>query len=245
MVNGLYTATRGMQNILAKQDAHAQNLANANTTGFKLTRLVTQSQVAIGRNDKAQLHQDENQTLAGRFTSFMQGPMVKTGNDLDFALSSPGFFAVEGEDGTRYTRNGGFSMSANGELVTLTGKRVLDDGGAPIQLRGQGSVQIMDDGGLFREGKPIARIGVIEFLDNNKLIPEAEGLFANPDPEANPTTPAGKVGIKQGFLEGSNVDPIHTMVSMVAEFRNYEADQRAVQAIDSTLGKAVNEVGRV
>lgn len=245
MVNGLYTATRGMQNILAKQDAHAQNLANANTTGFKLTRLVNQTQVAIGRNDKTQLHQDENQTIAGRFTSFMQGPMVKTGNDLDFALSSPGFFAVESEDGTRYTRNGGFSMNANGELVTLTGNRVLDDGGSPIQLRGQGSVQIMDDGGLFREGKPIARIGVTEFLDNNKLIPEAEGLFANPDPAANPTTPAGQVGIKQGFLEGSNVDPIHTMVSMVAEFRNYEADQKAVQAIDSTLGKAVNEVGRV
>lgn len=245
MVNGLYTATRGMQNILAKQDAHAQNLANATTTGFKLTRIVSQTQVAIGRNDKNQLHQDENQTLAGRFTSFMQGPMVKTSNDLDFALSSSGFFAVEGDEGTRYTRNGGFSMNSSGELVTLTGKRVLDDAGAPILLKGEGSVKIMEDGGLFRDNKPVARIGVVEFADDKKLIPEAEGLYSNSDPEGNPTRTADTIGIVQGFLEGSNVDPINTMVSMIAEFRNYEADQKAVQAIDSTLGKAVNEVGRV
>lgn len=245
MVNGLYTATRGMMNILAKQDAHASNLANATTTGFKLTRLVNQTQVAIGRNDKNQLHQDENQTIANRYTSFVQGPMVKTGNDLDFALTSPGFFAVEGEDGTSYTRNGSFSMNSFGELVTLTGRRVLDESGGPILLRGEGGLQIMEDGGLFREGKPVARIGVSEFADNNQLIPVADGLFNNPDGDRNPVKPAGTIGIKQGFLEGSNVDPIHTMVSMMAEFRNYEADQRAVQAIDGTLGKAVNEVGRV
>jgi flagellar basal-body rod protein FlgF len=245
MVNGLYTATRGMSNILAKQDAHAQNLANATTTGFKLSRLVTRTEVAIGRNDKNQLHQDENQTLANRYTSFLQGPMVKTGNELDFALASPGFFAVESEDGTAYTRNGSFSMNSSGELVTLSGRRVLDENGSPILLRGEGSVQIMDDGGLFREGKSVARIGVAEFADNNQLVPAAEGLFKNPDPDRNPARAAASVGVKQGFLEGSNVDPIHAMVSMIAEFRNYEADQRAVQAIDSTLGKAVNEVGRV
>ena len=99
MVNGLYTATRGMTNILAKQDAHAQNLANATSTGFKLSRVVNEAQVQVGRNDLNQLHQDEDQRISGRYTSFAQGPLIKTGNDLDFALTSSGFFMIESENG--------------------------------------------------------------------------------------------------------------------------------------------------
>jgi flagellar basal-body rod protein FlgG len=234
-----------MTNILAKQDAHSQNLANATSTGFKLSRVVNETQVAIGRNDLNQLHQDENQRISGRYTSFAQGPLIKTGNDLDFALTSPGFFMVEGEGGAAYTRSGSFSLSENGDLVTLTGKRVLDEGGNPIQLRGEGAVQIMEDGGLFKEGRLAARLAVVDFADTHALVPGAEGLYRNSEPEKNPAMPAAQVGIKQGFMEGSNVDPISTMVNMIAEFRNYEADQKAMQAIDSTLGKAVNDVGRV
>lgn len=245
MVNGLYTASRSMMNILSKQDAHAQNLANATTTGFKLTRIVNRVEIGIGRNDQNQLHQDENQTIANRYTSFAQGPMIKTGNDLDFALTNPGFYAIEGDEGTRYTRNGSFSMNGYGELVTLTGKRVLDENGSPILLRGEGAVQIMEDGGLFRDGKPVARVSVVEFKDNTKLMPGADGLFVNTDPEGNEAVAAKEVGLKQGYLEGSNVDPLQVMVNMTADFRNYESNQRIVQAIDTTLGKAVNEVGRV
>ena len=245
MVNGLYTATRGMTNILAKQDAHAQNLANATSTGFKLSRVVNEAQVQVGRNDLNQLHQDEDQRISGRYTSFAQGPLIKTGNDLDFALTSSGFFMIESENGPRSTRNGSFSRNTSGELVTLTGRRVLDDGGNPVQLRGEGSVQIMEDGSLFKDGRLAARLAVVDFADNNLLIPGADALFTNTRPDGNPAVPAAQVGIKQGFVEGSNVDPVSTMVNMIAEFRNYEADQRAVQAIDSTLGKAVNDVGRV
>lgn len=247
MVNGLHTASRSMLNIMAKQDIHAQNLANSTTTGFKLSRLVNKTEVAIGRNDKQQPHQDENQVVADRVVSFQQGPMIKTGNTLDFALTTPGFFAVEGgEEGLpRYTRNGSFAINSFGELVTLTGKRVLDDAGSPIQLSGEGAVQIMEDGGLFKEGKRVARIGVTEFEDDRRLVPGGDGLYSNPDPSANPPKGAEAVGVRQGFVEGSNVDPIATMVNMMSEFRNYEANSRVIQAIDSTLGKAVNEVGRV
>lgn len=245
MVNGLYTASRSMSNILAKQDVNAQNLANATSTGFKLTRLVNRTEVTVGRNDQNQLHQDENQSVAGRYTSFAQGPLIKTGNDLDFALVNPGFFNVETEDGVRYTRGGSFSINSYGELVTMRGNRVLDENGSPIALRGEGSVQIMEDGGLFKDGKKVAGIGVVEFKDNNKLVPRGDGLYSNSEPETNVSTPAANIGVRQGWVEGSNVDPLHTMVTMIAEFRNYEADQKAVQAIDSTLGKAVNEVGRV
>lgn len=244
MVNGLYTASRAMMNIMDKQDVNAQNLANTNTTGFKLARLVNRAEVTIGRDDENHLHQKENQSVAGLYTSFQQGPMVRTGNSMDIALSSPGFFAVETDNGTAYSRGGSFSLNSYGELVTLTGKNVLDENGGHIKLDGQ-NVQFMEDGSVFVDGSKAGKLGVVDFPDTHKLAYGADGLFTNTDPDGNPAKPPETTGVKQGFLEGSNVDPISTMVTMIAEYRNYEADQKALKAVDDTLGKAVNDVGRV
>jgi flagellar basal-body rod protein FlgF len=244
VVNGLYTAARGMSNILAKQDINSQNLSNANTTGFKLSRLVNRSEVNINRNDQGQLVQSEFQSVSDVYLSFTQGPMVNTGNSMDLALSSSGFFTVEGEDGNGYTRGGSLALNTYGELVTLNGRRVLDDGGAPIKLQGQ-AIQIMSDGAIFVDGAKAAKLGVVDFPDTHKLVNGNDGMFVNTDPDGNAPREPEAIGVKQGFLEGSNVDPISTMTGMMAEFRNYEADQKALKAEDDTLGKAVNEVGRV
>jgi flagellar basal-body rod protein FlgF len=245
MVNGLYTASRGMTNILAKQDIHAQNMANTSTNGFKMARLVNKTEVSIGRNDDGELRQREMQNLNEVFTSFTQGPMVRTGNNYDLALSSNGFFSVEAADGsTRYTRNGGLSLNSYGELVTLSGKRVLDEGGAPITLKGD-SVQFQQDGGIFVDGNRAAKLGVVDFADTKQLQYGQDGLFGNTDPQANPPIAPKTVGVMQGFLEGSNADPVTSMVSMITDFRNYEADQKALKAVDDTLRQAVTEVGRV
>jgi flagellar basal-body rod protein FlgF len=244
MVNGLYTASRAMSNILSKQDINAQNLANTNTNGFKLARLVNTAEVTVGRNEDGQLKQKEYQSLSEVRTSFVQGPMVSTGNKFDLALSSSGFFTVEGNDGTRYTRNGGFSLNSLGDLVTLSGKRVLDSDGAPINIKGD-TVQFMEDGGIFVDGKKTGNLGIVDFADTKQLEYGQDGLFGNRDPEGNAQRPPAAVNVREGFLEGSNVDPISTMVTMMSEFRNYEADQKALKAIDDTLAKAVNEVGRV
>ncbi len=244
MVNGLYTASRGMSNILAKQDINSQNLANANTSGFKLARLTNTAEVILGRNDEGKLTQREFQSVSESVTSFSQGPMIRTGNNFDLALNGKGFFTVEAEDGTRFTRNGGFTMNATGELVTLSGRRVLDQDGVPVSMKGD-NAQFMDDGSIYVDGKKTATLGVVDFPDPKKLRYGEDGLFQNTDPIGNaPKTPE-IVGIRQGFLEGSNVDSISTMVSLMGEFRNYEADSKALKAIDETLGKAVNEVGKV
>lgn len=245
MVNGLYTASRGMTNILAKQDIHAQNLANSSTNGFKMARLVNTSEVNIGRNEDGELKQKETQNLSEVYTSFTQGPMVRTGNNFDLALSSTGFFSVEAADGsTRYTRNGGMSLNSFGELVTLSGKHVLDDGGAPITLKGD-SIQFQSDGGVFVDGRKTATLGIVDFADTKKLQYGQDGLFGNTDPKANAPMPPKTTGLMQGFLEGSNSDPVSTMVNMIADYRNYEADEKALKAVDDTLHQAVTEVGRV
>jgi len=245
MVNGLYTASRAMTNILAKQDIHAQNIANASTNGFKMARLVNSSEVTVGRNDEGELREKENQQISEVSTSFAQGPMVSTGNEYDLALTTPGFFMVEAEDGVRYTRNGGFSLNSYGELVTLSGKRVLDDSGQPLVMKDGGSVHFMDDGSVNVDGQKVGKLGIVDFADTKKLRYGQDGCFGNLDPQGNPAIVSGTATIKSGFLEGSNADPINTMVNMIADYRNYEAAQKALRAVDDTLGKAVNEVGRV
>jgi flagellar basal-body rod protein FlgF len=244
MVNGLYTASRAMTHNLSKQDIHAQNLANTSTNGFKMARLVSTAQVSIGRNEDGELRQKENQELSEVYTSFQQGPMVRTGNKFDLALSTPGFFTVESEAGTRYTRNGGFSLNSYGELVTLSGNRILDDAGTPITIKGD-DMKFTEDGGVFVDGKKTATLGVVDFADTRKLQYGADGLFNNLDPEKNAPLPPEHIGVKDGFLEGSNSDPIATMVSMIVDYRSYEADQKALRAVDETLRQAVSEVGKV
>ncbi len=234
-----------MTNILAKQDIHAQNLANTSTNGFKMARLVNKTEVSIGRNDDGELRQKEMQNLSEVYTSFTQGPMVRTGNNYDLALSSTGFFSVEAADGgTRYTRNGGMSLNSYGELVTLSGKRVLDESGQPIVLKGD-SVQFLQDGGIYMDGRKTATMGIVDFPDTKKLQYGQDGLFGNSDPKENPPMAPKTVGLMQGFLEGSNADPVSTMVNMITDYRNYEADQKALKAVDDTLHQAVTEVGRV
>jgi flagellar basal-body rod protein FlgG len=245
MVTGLYTSSRAMTNILAKQDIHAQNIANASTNGFKMARLVNTSEVVNGRNDDNELRQREFQSVAEITVSYAQGPMVRTGNEFDLALTSSGFLSVEGENGPRYTRNGGLSLNSLGELVTLTGTRVLDDSGAPIVLKENGSVQFMDDGQIFVDGKRNCKLGIVDFANVKQLRYGVDGCFTNEDPTGNPPLPPESVGVKTGFLEGSNADPVNIMVNMIADFRNYEAAQKAMKAVDETIGKAVNEVGRV
>ena len=245
MVNGLYTASRAMTNILAKQDVHSQNIANASTNGFKMARLVNTADVSVGRNDEGELRAKEYQQVSEISTSFAQGPMVNTGNDFDLALTAPGFFMVEAEDGVRYTRNGGFSLNSYGELVTLSGKRVLDEGGQPLVMKDGGDIRFLEDGSVYQGGQKAGKLGVVDFADAKKLRYGQDGCFGNLDPEGNPPIAPTDLGVRSGFLEGSNADPINIMVNMIADYRNYEAAQRAMHAVDETIGKAVNEVGRV
>jgi flagellar basal-body rod protein FlgG len=246
MVNGLHTASRGMMNILAKQDVSAHNLANANTHGFKRSQLATYVEAGAARNDERKLVPNERQTLSEVYTDFTQGPLVGTHGSFDAALSGPGFFTVEGPEGPAYTRNGSFAINGRRELVTLTGQRVLDEMLRPIVLQGD-SFQMREDGSFFVDGMRQGRLGLVDFPGEGarKLLAGGDGYYRNPDPAGNPAMKARNCELKQGFLEGSNVDTVSAMVAMVVHTRNYEADMKAVQAIDQTLGKAVNEVGRV
>lgn len=242
MVNGIYTASAGMKNMLDKTEVVSHNLANTNTTGFKKSVLLAETEVLVRRNDEWKLHQDENSKLNGNYINWEKGPMVQTGENFDLALGGDAFFRIQTPAGERYTRNGSFSRNSSGELVTLNGNAVLDQGGRPIRV-GESDFKVAEDGTVFADGKATAKLGVMTFADRSGLSRVNGSLFAAAAPST--PTPAPNPQVRQGFLEGSNVSAVDAMVEMIRYNRNYEADSKALQSCDSTLEKAVNEVGRV
>ncbi len=244
MVNGLYTSAASMMHLQKKQDIASNNMANVNTTGFKISTLLTKTAIAHGRNDELKLHQDEDQNLDEVRINFSQGPLIQTDNDLDIAISGDAFFAIRTEDGLRYTRNGTFMLNNYEEMVNLHGDPVLKESTDSVHLAGD-KLTVISDGSLFVDGNKVGTIGLYEFENINLLIPRGNGLYENIDPQNNEPVQSQTAVVRQGFLEGSNVDLVGTMVTMISQYRNYEASQKTMHAVDETIDKAVNQIGVV
>jgi flagellar basal-body rod protein FlgF len=145
---------------------------------------------------------------------------------------------VQGPSGVAYTRNGTFTIDAKGQLVTSDALPVLDDGGRPITI-GAGKASIAPDGRVSVDGRQIAKLALTS-LDPGRLHKLGDNLYTG---TAQKGVDPGRV--EQGFLEGSNVNSVKEMVDLISTMRSFEAGQKAVTAEDDSLGKAVNEVGRI
>ncbi|MDR2580014.1 MAG: flagellar basal-body rod protein FlgF [Fibromonadaceae bacterium] len=244
MVNGLYSARNGMMLLQEMMDNSAHNLSNANTAGFKKSLMASIAQVDIRRNDELKLHQDEDQQMSENYIDYSQGSLVITDNPFDLALESSGFFEIETENGIRYTRNGSFTRNGMGDLVTLQGHKVLGTDGLPISLEEAENFHVSASGKVYADGNEVGSLSIVDFENKREALGrEGYNLFYSrtderPEQAVNAT-------VKQGFLESSNVSVIDSMVEMIRFQRNYEANQKSVQASDETLNKAVNDIGRV
>lgn len=175
-------------------------------------------------------------------TDFSQGNLQSTGNQLDFAFEGKGFFTVETPGGTRYTRDGSFKLTSENELVTSEGYPVTGTEG-PIVIDGT-VVAVNDLGEILVDGQLVNKFKIAAFENNRDLRKTGEGLFAFAEGlEAVDKDFEG--AIVQGNLENANVDPVKEMVEMMTLFRGYESSQRMIRAYDESIGKAVNEVGRL
>jgi len=240
MIKGIYTSASAMRAGIARQDITANNLANVNTTGFKRDRLFVKELVEAAK-DPGQTNLLES-VEASRFTEFTPGAFNPTGGNLDFAIQGRGFFVVEGEDGEVFTRNGHFLRNAEGTLVDSLGRTVMGEGGE-ISIP-EGTVTVGPNGDVSVAGTPIDRLRIAAF-ENPQLLQKAAGAaFTDPEGEAGLTPVEGAI-VRQGFLEGSNVETMKEMVEMIATARNYDLNARMVSTQDQTLQKVVNEIGRV
>lgn len=171
-----------------------------------------------------------------------QGSFRQTGSTYDLAIAGPGYFRVETPQGERYTRNGSFLRSGNGELVTMEGQRVLGQNGRPIIIPdGSANVTIGAQGQIEVDNEEVGVIGLVDFADRRALLKQGNNLYM---PQEGQLSTAAAGVIEQGSLEMSNVNVVSEMVNLINAYRTYEANSKALTSQDSLLDKAVNEVGR-
>lgn len=251
MIRGIYISASGLLLEEMRSDITANNIANANTAGFKKDRAVASSfpemlleRIAAGETTPIGSSGLGAEVMASAVDR-SQGALQPTGNPLDLAISGQGFFVVQTPEGERYTRRGSFSRDNQGYLVTDQGYRLLGNAG-PIKI--PAGELVVDKQGNIRVKDSTATLRIVDFTGTAdvpaaRLIKEGDS-FLRAEGGLQPSLARG-YQIQQGFLEASNVNPLSEMVALITVMRGFEANQKAVQAQDETLDKAVNELGRL
>lgn len=272
MIRGFYTSAAGMIAQQRRQEMLTDNLANANTPGFKadqasLRAFPNMLIKAMGVDNRPQGKSalvgelSTGTYLQERSINFRQGDIHETSNSTDIALfqgivpvsentGRPGslFFTVQNEFGDiRYTRNGNFSVDGSGRLITSQGFFVLNENGDQINV-GSEDFSVTREGMITNDGGLNTQLNVVLIEDPLQLVKEGNGLLRY-DGEFAVQSAIGNNNVsfqvQQGFIERSNVDSSQTMTDMMAAFRAFEANQKVLQAYDRSMEKAANEIGRV
>lgn len=237
MNSGMYAALSGNLSAMRRLDVISNNLANANTPGFKGDQIQFESVLANVKNPT------QTPVLSSdRFsTDFSSGTLQKSDNPLDVALDGDGFFVVNTPQGTAYTRQGNFHRGAAGKLVNADGYEVQGKNGA-INVTG-GRVEIGNGGVVTVDGTAAGTLAQVDFPKPYALTKAGGGLFVPSDPQAVPTPSASDV--KQGYLESSNVKVVVEMARMIEASRYFESCAKAVKSYDDMAAKAANDLGKV
>ena len=232
METATYATLTRQTGLKRQMDVIANNIANANTTGFRQEGVIFSEWIA---------HVDQGDSVSmaaariGR-TSFVQGALEPTGNPFDLAIEGDGFFLVDTPQGQRLTRAGAFSPSPEGVLVTPDGHPVLDEGGAPVFVPPDQPVVVARDGTLSADGQLLGRVGIVQPLDPGRMERSGGVMFDAPEgfePVENPR-------VLQGFTEASNVDPILQMSRMIEVQRAYEMGQSFLEREDERIKRAID-----
>ena len=255
MIYGLYLSATGVMNNSYRQDVIANNLANAQTTGFKrdLTEFRERATADVEQLDKSQWSNPLYDNLGGGNYAMptsidcSNGATEATGNNLDVSIGGSGYFSVMGTDGNqRLTRNGQFAIDNTGALVMANqaGVRVLDQGGKPIMLDGTQRAQtyISPDGTVTQNNQAVGKIGVFNVADSSKLRKDGATMFDGIDPS---DLTVSNSPLKSESIENANVDPATEMAQLMESQRELEANANMIRTQDQTLDKLVNSVGKV
>jgi flagellar basal-body rod protein FlgG len=256
MIRSLWVAKTGMEGQQAKLDAISNNLANVGTNGFKRAGVVFEDlmyqnvrQTGAASSDQSNLPTGLQLGLGVRTAAttrnFSQGTLNQSSGAMDIAIEGNGFFAIQLPDGTTgYTRDGSFQLDPNGQLVNNAGYALQPGITIPPNV---GSVTIGKDGTvsvtLPGQTTPtrVGQIQVTTFVNPAGLEPLGGNLYAESASSGQPNAAApgsnGHGSLRQGYLEGSNVNVVEELVSMIATQRAYEMNSKAIQTSDQMLQK--------
>ncbi len=227
------------QSVLRREmDVIANNVANASTTGFRRQRMLFEEFLMdAGGGRKTSFVRD-----VGVVRDLTEGAKLATDNPLDMAISGEGYFSVDTEDGIRYTRNGRFRLDEEGTLVTIDGNPVLDADQRPILLNpGDGTVDIAPDGTITTDEGDIGVLGIVTF-DNLQAVKASGGGLYETDQAPKP---AEESSVRQGMIEGSNVEPILEMTRMINVLRAYQSTQDLVQKDGDMRRRSIERLAKV
>ena len=224
-------------------EAVANNLANINTTGFKADNFAFQVDIEDPARAAEKPYDIRFVREAGLVRDMSQGAIQMTGAPFDVAIQGEGFFAVQNNDGqTAYTRNGAFTLSAAGQLITQSGKPVLSDAGAPLVFDLQGARPVIDaEGAITVNGVEVGRLGIYSFEAPEGLEKLGDNLYGANGQAA--TRPAETRAV-QGALENSNVRAVVELARMIEISRAYESAAKVVTSDDDLRKSAIQTLGK-
>ena len=266
---GVYTALSGAIAQSQRLDTIANNMANINTPSFKKDQQVFQEYLTANEKPAEVIQapripasvesfydmQGGDKSFvdaAGTYTNFSQGSLKNTGNPMDVAIDGNGFFEIATPQGVKLSRLGAFKLDGNGQLVTKDGYPLLkmapegtDPASRTFKVSGQAQVTITDSGDVLDGLTNLGKVSLVDVAAKDALVKEGGSLYGFKKNFKAEVTNVKSPALKQGFIEGSNVNIVQEMTDMIATTRLFESTQKAINAYDSMADKLINVVGSV
>lgn len=232
MLVGLYTAASELDAMSKSHEIIAQNLANANTNGYKRSMATFETLLAepdAGTEDAA-----STTVVSTVAVDLTPGKLAFTGSDFDLAIKGEGFFTIQTDNGLIYTRKGRFVLSPQQEIITPEGGRLLGNAGV-LQLPPGGKKIHVDANGMVSvDDASIGKLKITHFPNPDSLTQYGGTTFKSDD-IANTGEDAKDFEIAQGYVETSNVDVMGEMIAMIANMRSYEMGYKVTKSMSDTL----------
>lgn len=238
MSSELYVALSAQMAMEERLMTVANNVANMRTAGFRAETVNFDTVLSAHAKDRVAFAAVGPMTI-----DRSPGAMELTGNDLDLAIAGDAWFAIETPAGVAYTRDGRLSIDGVGDVRTLTGYPVLDDGLAPLAVDPAGGPpNVANDGSITQNGAAIGNIGLFQLPASAELTRFGDTALMS-DIEGLPVEDRAAIGVRQGYREGSNVNPVQALTELITVQRNFEHANTVTRDRQSSLEAAVRTLG--
>lgn len=238
MESALYVALSAQVALSHRMETVSRNVANMNTAGYRADEIKFSELVSRAGQDPVSFASQGKE-----FISRQTGAIEQTDNPLDLAVDGEAWFALQTGNGVIYTRDGRLKMDANGLLQSVNGYAVLDAGGQQIQLDPEAGTPLILENGEVRQGDdPIGAIGLFTIPDDAKLSRQ-DNSGVVPDKPAVPVQEFTQNAIRQGYVEGANINPVREMTKLIMITRAFESASNMIETSNDAQEEAIRELG--
>ncbi|WP_269581840.1 flagellar basal-body rod protein FlgF [Roseibium sp. Sym1] len=240
MQSALYVALSAQVALSNRLETVARNVANMNTAGYRADEVKFAELISKAGQDQVSFA-----TGGEKYISRQTGGLNKTDNPLDLAIEGDAWFAIRDRNGVMsYTRDGRLQIAEDGTLRTLTGQQILGSGGQPISLDPEAGPPLITQSGEIRQDDfgVIGQIGLF-LIPNDAALTRAENSAVIPDKPVIPVQIYDQHGIRQGYVEGANINPVREMTKMIMISRAFESATKMIDTSNESQEKAIRELG--